>query len=789
MLDCEPENYPHKQADSGERVTAKSNLDDPNIEKNEEYPSEHCSGLFYEYTFGGKMPRFLMLLLALMLSSGELFAQAKTYDYKNLTADDIQELKEARHAFYTAKSQGKTEEIRQSLLQEKMFMDGNQANYDVKYYGINIKLNFTGTNIVSRIDYKIKSNVANLNAVDLNLTNQLTVDSIRFGATPAAFSHTANLLSITTPSPIGMNVEFSMSVYYHGTPLFDGQQGMGFGTVSGQSMCWTNCEPFGSRYWWPCKDYPLDKPDSIDLYIDYPNTYKTMSNGAIISDVANGAGRKLIHFKHNYPIATYLVAITCSNFTSSIQTWNYGPYSMPVYSYTLNNAAKNSFETWMLPVLTELSNKWGTYPFATEKAGNAHYGWGGAMEHQTTSFYNPTFYNDWVIAHETGHQWFGDMITCNTFNHIWLNEGFASYSEALFFEAEYGFATYKSYMQTQRFLGSGTVYVENLLTDDIFDNNLSYDKGSWVVHMLRGVVGDSVFFNGVMKDYYNSPYKYGSATTENFSAIASNAAGTDLSWFFNEWIYGDGSPAYEISYECTPDEVSGYRLVYLIQQVQGGTHFKMPIRTRFVTTAGVKDTVIWNEGVAQVYDLHFADSVTSVIFDSDQWILRTVLTKPLQLTIVTTVLPDGYNTVPYNVGLEAIAGVPPYHWTFLGGDLPFGLDFEGDTVGVISGVPSFPATYYFTIQVQDSDSPPAVQEHSYALEIGAAPVGVDGDADGNGIITISDAVYLINYIFAGGPAPSPLSKGDADCNGIITISDAVYLINYIFAGGPAPNCP
>lgn len=737
------------------------------------------------------MPRILMVLLSIVLTSGCLLAQTRTYDYKNMSAEEIQELKKLRHEFYHAKSAGKTAEIQRNLLREKMIMDGNQANYDVKYYGINIYLNFTNGTIVSRVDYKIKSTVSSLNAVDLNLTTALTVDSVRFGGTPAAFSHMADLLSITTPATYGLNVEFDMSVYYHGAPIYTaGQQGMDFATVSGFPMCWTNCEPFGSRYWWPCKDNPADKPDSIDLYIDYPSAYKAMSNGVIVSDVANGANRKLIHFKHNYPIATYLVAITCANFTSSIQTWNYDGYAMPVYSYTINGTARNQFETWMRPVLTALSDRWGTYPFITEKAGNAHYGWGGAMEHQTTSFYNPTFYTDWVIAHETGHQWWGDMITCNTFNHIWLNEGFASYSEPLFFEERDGFNAYKNYLQSQKFLGAGTVYVENTATDDIFDGNLVYDKGSWVVHMLRGVLGDSVFFNHAIKDYYDSEHKYGSATTEDFAAIVSNAAGTNMSWFFNQWIYGNGSPNYEIAYNCEPTDTGDYRLVYLIQQVQTtGTYFKMPIRTRFVTTGGAVDTVVWNEGAAQVYVMHFADSVTNVIFDADEWILRTVTTKPLGLTIITSALPDAYDTVPYSQKLEAMAGVPPYHWSFLGGDLPFGMVFAGDTVGVISGTPTFPADYFFTIQCQDSDVPPAVQHRSYSIKVDVAPIGVDGDVDGNGTITISDVVYLISYIFSGGPAPDPMSAGDVDCSSNITISDVVMLINYIFAGGPQPNCP
>ncbi|MCC6961887.1 MAG: hypothetical protein IT585_01405 [candidate division Zixibacteria bacterium] len=736
------------------------------------------------------MQRLLMAAAIALALVACAFAQQKAYDYKNLTADDIAEIKARRHEFYTAKSQGKQEAIRLAQLQKAIYLDGNEADYNVKYYGIDVYLNFSNGSIVGKVDYVIEAMVEGLNAIDLNLATDLTVDSVRFGATAAGYSHAVDLLSITTPAPIARNAQFSMTVYYHGTPRFVGEQGMEFASVYGNTMCWTNCEPFGSRNWWPCKDHPEDKPDSVDIYVDYPSTYKVMSAGAIVSDVSSGTGRKRIHFNHNYPVATYLVAITCANFTTSTQTWNYGPYSMPVYSYTVPNIpqAKQSFETWMIPVLNALSNRFGTYPFATEKAGNAHYGWGGAMEHQTCSFYNPTFYDDWVIAHETGHQWFGDMITCKTFNHVWLNEGFASYSEPIFFEQQYGFNTYKSWLQSQKYLGGGTIYVENTLTDDIFDNNLVYDKGSWVVHMLRGVLGDSVFFNVAMPAWYNSPFKYGAATTSDFTNVISTAVGHDMSWFVDQWIYGDGSPNYQIAYRCEP-EPGGYRLAYLIRQTQsGGTYFKMPIRTRFVTTGGNVDTTIWNEGPVELYTLHFADSVTNVIFDADEWILRQVTTVPLQMTILTVDLPDGEINSPYAQSLEAVAGTPPYSWTFLGGDLPFGLNFTGGTVGEISGTPTYAATFYFSIMCQDASIPPASDTSSFAITI-IPQQGLPGDADGSGGVSISDAVYLINYIFAGGPAPNPMAAGDADCSGAVSISDAVFLINYIFASGPAPSCP
>ncbi len=405
------------------------------------------------------------------------------------------------------------------------------------------------------------------------------------------------------------------------------------------------------------------------------------------------------------------------------------------------------------------------------------------MEHQTCVFYLPTFYDDWVIAHENGHQWFGDMLSASTFNHIWLKEGFASYSEAIFFESYYGSASaYLSWMLTQKYLGPGTVYVENLQTDDIFDPNLTYDKGSWVVHQLRGVLGDTTFFR-VMREYTDSPYKYKSLTTEEFSAFVSSRVGADMNWFFQEWIYGDGHPDYRISWHCQPDTSGGFNLYYFIWQTQTGpTTFKMPIRTQFVTTAGTVDTVIWNDSKEQLYRLHFADSVTNVLFDPQEWILRTVEVVPFGMRMLSLAPPMGRVGTPYNWQLEAVGGTPPYTWSQIGGDIPYGLNLNSE--GTVTGTPTYASTYYYTLQVADAAASPLTQTRDFIHVIGVQI----GDANNDGHVDISDAVFLIAYIFSGGPAPNPLTRGDADCSGFIDISDVVYLIAYIFSGGPAPGC-
>jgi hypothetical protein len=716
----------------------------------------------------------------------------KQYDYSNLTAAEIEEIRQMRHDFYAAEKGAKEEQIKQWLLSDATKANLNQAEYDVRYYGINLSLDFGAETIDGYIDYQIVALVDGFSTVDLDLsTLSLSVSSVTVDGAPAAtVSHTGDDdLIITTPTTYNQGEEFEMRVYYSGAPTYYGSQGMDFSDAWGAPMCWTNCEPWGSRYWWPCKDDPSDKPDSVDLYIEYPSGYFLVTVGELVSDTDIGGGRKLVHYKHMYPVATYLIAITCSDFQLDILTWNYGEISMPVYNSAMywNDDCINSYNTYMLDVLTNLSNAFGTYPFHTEKAGNANYGWGGAMEHQTCSFYSPYFYTEWVIAHETAHQWWGDMITCRSFHHIWLNEGGASYAEPIHWEQQYGMAAYHGYMQTQKYLGGGTIFVEDPLNEDIFDQGLSYDKASWVWHMLRGVIGDEAFFQ-FMEDWHYSEFQYGSATTQDYADVLSASYGEDMDWFINQWIYGDGHPEYELSWKCLPAEgkADSYNLSYFVEQAQGtGSYFTMPVRTIFHTTGAELDTTLWY-GPTSFFEMSFVDSVTNITIDPEEWVLREYSYVPFGLHLATIELPDAELGVAYAETLKVIGGVAPFSWAKLSGDIPFGLSLDYAT-GVLSGTPTWEATYYFTLEVTDSDAPPSTDQRAYAFTVGP-PSTIWGDANGDGTVNVSDAVFLIQYIFAGGPAPDPLMVADANCDGYVNISDAVFIITYIFAGGPEPDC-
>ncbi len=734
------------------------------------------------------------LLAVGLLIIGEMtpaFASSpKTLDWTNITPDQMEQFKQQRQAFRQAEAAGRNEAIHEFEAQQTERVVGNQADYDVHYYGIHLSLDFAGQTVTGFVDYRVESLVSALGTVDLNLRNELSVDSVVVAGTGTTFSHVNHLLTVNLPTNYGSGSMVEMQVYYHGTPYYDGSAGLTFTNQFGTDLCWTKATPYRSRYWWPCKDFPIDKPDSIDLYMEFPEQYDIATNGYLVSSTSLGNGRKLEHWKHGYPIATYLVAFCVATYDKVVQDWGFAADTIPFYTYSLpgNTEAMDAFQTYGPEVLTLWSNLFGEYPFITEKMGEGDFGWSGAMEHQTFCMYSTDFHTDWVIAHETAHQWWGDMITCKTFNHIWINEGFATYCEALFYEQTQGSAAYHNYMSSLKYYGPGTIYVENLVYEDIYDGNLSYNKGAWVLHMLRGVLGDSLFFQA-LRDFANSQYRYGDATTEDFASVVSATAGEDISWFTNEWIYGEGYPAYAYGWECKSDSV-GYNLSLFVEQTQSfPTIFSMPIKTRFQTTGGIVDTTLWNSGGFAYYSLTFPDSVTAVSLDPEQWILRTTTQVPFGVKVTTRTLPDAPEGEPYSQTLNAVGGHPPYTWSFFGGDIPYGLTFDAPTA-TISGTPTYQATYYFTIVCEDSSDPTLSDSIGLVITV-TPPPGVCGDADGSGAVAISDAVYIINYIFGGGPAPDPLTIGDADCSGGISVADAVYIINYIFGGGPDPcaACP
>ncbi len=512
------------------------------------------------------------------------------------------------------------------------------GNIDVTYYGLDITITYTPQYISGHVTIDATIVAANISTVNIDLRDQLVVSEVLLNDQPTTFNHSDHIIAVNLDSTYNEGDRARLRISYAGVPGGSGFGSFEFATHSGQPVIWTLSEPFGANDWWPCKDTPADKADSADVRITCDPFFTPVSNGKLISIAQNLNGTHTYHWKSHYPIAQYLISLAMTNYEVYEQQFEYAPGEfMPVihYNYPENLTSSRQYQldktTTMLEIFTE---KFGPYPFLQEKYGHAEFGWGGGMEHQTVSSMGS--FSSGIVAHELAHQWYGDMITCKTWEHIWLNEGFATYAEAVYTEAISGFQAYQSQMEYEMSSAKnaeGTIYVQNVdPTDpwsvyDIFDGARSYAKGATVLHMLRGIVGTDVFYQ-IMQEYAAAEHlAYDVATTEDFQAVAEAVSGMDLDYFFQEWIYGENYPKYSFSWWAYPLGDGTYNLkINLSQQINTNPSiFKMPIQFAVTTDTGDTVVTVFNNFRNESFNLTINGQPLAVELDPENWILKTVL--------------------------------------------------------------------------------------------------------------------------------------------------------------------
>jgi hypothetical protein len=509
------------------------------------------------------------------------------------------------------------------------------TNYDVGYYRLDVTMRrdvdaFTGVATV-----RCRA-LATLDTVLLNAADNLTVSSVRVDGVDAVFTRPGTgLLAVALAQPAAPGAELTLRIAYGSR--YAESSAIAYRRVynvdrrdSTVSIS-TQAEPYDGRAWWPCKDDPSDKADSADVVITTDTSLTAVSNGRRIADTDNGDGTHTVHWQCRYPIATYLVMVAIAGYNHTAMTFTHGGRSMDVgnWYYGMSAAMMAQNEVDMLEGLRVYSDLFIPYPYMNEKYGMAEYeAFGGAMEHQTCS--SMGFYGTDVVVHELSHQWFGDKVTCRDFGHVWLNEGWATYCEALFHEAVDGVDALHANMAATAYYGPGTIFVENAEgqgMSQIFDGNLSYNKGSWVVHMLRHIVGDSVFFRATRRYLGGEdPAAYRTATTEEFEALFEQESGKDLSAFFRNWIYGEYYPTYRITWNAAPS-AGAWDVTVAIDQLYTPARqvFTMPIDLTF-RFAGYDSTVVVQDSTAgATFSFRFADKPASVLLDKDNWILKRVV--------------------------------------------------------------------------------------------------------------------------------------------------------------------
>lgn len=512
----------------------------------------------------------------------------------------------------------------------RMQTNPNTYNYDVVYHRLDLTVDPADQYISGEVTTKYVAK-EDLSSVVFELSNDLDVSSVKQRGVSLTFSRsTNNEVIINLPAVQNMTVLDSVSITYAGIPTSSGFGAFSATTHNGTPVLWTLSEPFGAMEWWPCKQDLNDKVDNIDVYITAPTQYNSVANGLQQSKVVVGGGNSKTHFSHNYPIPAYLIAIAVTNYSIYTQQAGLGttasPY-FPIVNYMYpETAAANTASVAITPTIMNFYEAtFVPYPFRNEKYGHAQFGWGGGMEHTTVSFMtagNNGGYSRSLIAHELGHQWFGDKVTCGSWKDIWLNEGFATYLASMVIEnldGDAAFVTNKNSMITSiTSQASGAVYLtdtEALDVNRIFSSRLSYNKGAMVLNMLRYKLGDTAFFQG-LRNYLNDPaLAYAYAVTPDLQGHLEAVYGSSLQEFFNDWVYNQGYPVYNI----TAQNITPGQARVTINQTQSDASvnfFEMPVPVRLTGTGGqFQDFKLENTVNGQQFVVNVPFTVTGVTFN------------------------------------------------------------------------------------------------------------------------------------------------------------------------------
>lgn len=510
-----------------------------------------------------------------------------------------------------------------------------QHSYDVIKYSLDLDLyscytspypkSFTGVEIIT---IKIDST---LSGIKLNaVSTSLNIDSVSLNGD--SFTHLNDTLTIQLDKTYLPGETADIKIYYHHTNVSD------HGFYASGGYVFTDCPPEGARKWFPCWDRPSDKA-LWELYASVPLSVRLGSAGSLADSTVTG-DTLVYHWISENPVSTYLITISSKvDFLKHVEFWKKPADpndSIPVLIFYKSGENISTVSEVIAPLTDFYSEKFGDYPF--EKIGfatlNSSFPWGG-MENQTMVNLMPGGYgNEELIAHEHSHQWFGDLVTCGTWADIWLNEGFGTYCANLWIENEEGYDVYKNEMNilANQYLNNNPgwpIYhpswaIHTPPGNQLYNEAISYNKGACVLHQLRYVLGDSLFFL-VLKGYAtDTNFMYKNAVTEDFVAKANQVSGLDLGWFFDEWVYAPNHPIYE-NLVGFVDSGAGWKVNLTINQIQTTTmFFTMPVQIGIEFIDGT-DTMIQviNNSNSQFFEFLFTKQPVSLTFDP----LRNILLK------------------------------------------------------------------------------------------------------------------------------------------------------------------
>ena len=516
----------------------------------------------------------------------------------------------------------------------------HEKKYDTRFVHLNLNLERNTKYISGNVKTVARVSALSLDTFMVFLHSNFTVDSVRFNTQWVSPVIQDSCIKIKAPQPLSTGTAFTVTIYYKGTaPTGGAAIGSGYSLGNspswGNQVTWSLSESFVAYHWWPCKQDLTDKIDSSWVFVTTDSSNRVGSNG-LLKNVVSLGNKKRFEWKSQYPIDYYLISVSTAKYKE------YNQYAKPQYllndsiliqNYIYDNAINNT--NWintqkvqlnkMPQVLRFLSGTYGMYPFYKEKYGHCMAPLGGGMEHQTMTTLG--FFDYYINAHELGHQWWGDQVTCKTWQDIWINEGFASYTEHLV--AQYldpaNFApNLNSAHNAVMSQAGGSIYFtgnDTLNTPRIFDSRLTYDKGGAIIHSLRFLTGnDSLWFN-TLRGFQNT-YKHSTASALDFKNYYQQQTGINAQAFFNEWYFGEGYPTYTIKYNFNGNQ-SFFQITQQTSMPSVTPLFTNPLEVK-LSRSGKADTLIRFSisSALQQYTLPITGSITGLSVDPNNWIIN-----------------------------------------------------------------------------------------------------------------------------------------------------------------------
>jgi aminopeptidase N len=506
-----------------------------------------------------------------------------------------------------------------------------QPSIDVVHYQIALELNDNSDSIAGTTRIQVMMTRDQVTGMWLDFSD-MAVDSLKVGGISRPFTYRDGKLAFEFGRPYSRHEIAVVEVRYHGKPQ---EKGLLTGkNKHGRRVIFAENWPDSAHHWFPSIDHPWDKA-TAEIIITAPDKYDIVANGRLVETRSLLDGRKMTYWEEDKPIPTYCMVFGAAEFLILPEREAAGA---PLYFYLYPqdaDAGKHRFARSNL-ALTYFNELIGPYPYEKLAQVESTTRIGG-MENASSIFYAERVVQDSAggdgpVPHEIAHQWFGDSITEADWDHLWLSEGFATYFNALFYEHLEGPASLTRIMAraAEVIMKYGKDHPAPIIDPEMTDlnkklNPLNYQKGAWVLHMLRRIVGEKNFFEGIRRYYLL--YAGKNALSEDFEKVMESVSGTSLSTFFRQWLYQPGWPDYKVTWHW--DEDSG-DVEISIRQAQTGGLFDMPVEV--VVRAGdqVMDRSFDVSAGTQVIRLPVETHPSSLEIDPGNWVLKSITITELQ---------------------------------------------------------------------------------------------------------------------------------------------------------------